>query len=139
MRNLIPTGIANIRKPFVVLDIDSIDMKKRSNKEQLKNIKVEGNEKGPNASINQIYRIEIELPDNSIYLPSLRCEVNDIFLKILNETLGYFEIDLKKIFQETENKIVNSEQALSKLLIKEKKSILNTNKFIFPYFNINIV
>lgn len=121
MRNLVPTGIVDIKKPFIVFDMDSVDVNKKANKPKLKKIKTINKEFGPNASINQIYRIEVDLPEKTRNIPNLRCEVNDTFLKIFDEILGFFEIDLRKTFEETEIQMRNSEEMLSQMVTKEKR------------------
>lgn len=104
--------------------MDSVDINKRDSKPKLKKIKTVNNDIGPNASINQIFRIEVDLPENIKNIPSLRCEVNDSFLKIFEEVLGYFEIDLRKVYEDTDKQLKYSEEMLSLLIDSEKKSSL---------------
>lgn len=61
-------------------------------------IKTVNNEYGNNPTINQIYRLEVDLPKIPNNIPSLNCFVEDFYLKYFKENLGNFEINLRDCF-----------------------------------------
>lgn len=70
------------------------------------------NNYGNNPTINQTFKIELDLPILTNNVPVLSCYVEDFFLKIFKEKLGFFEISIKdsiietkKIFDEMQNKL----------------------------------
>lgn len=122
MRDLKSTGFTNTKKPYVVFDLNSIDVNQHGGKPSLGIIKTVNNEFGNNPTINQIYKIEVDLPDIPSNIPNLNCYVEDYYLRYFKEKLGCFEIDLKKIFEETSQKFTKIEYKFTEMV--EAKSII---------------
>ena len=116
----------DIKKPYILFDIDSIDVIKSEDKPKFEKIKTVNTEVGPNSTINKIYRIEIDLPTNVNNFPSLRCEVRDQYLFVFKEALGYFEINLKDAYEYSTEQAAKAEKLYNKMLEKEKQS----NKYL---------
>jgi hypothetical protein len=109
LRDLKSTGFTNSKKPFLVMDLNTLDVK---NEGDLGTIKTVNNGYGNNPTLNQVFRIPLELPVFTNNVPALSCFVEDFFLKIFKQKLGFFEIsiedaiiDTKKNFEQMENKI----------------------------------
>jgi len=67
-------------------------------------IKTVNNEYGNNPTINQIYKMEVDLPKIPNNIPSMNCRVEDFYLRYFSENLGNFEINLKDCFFATKQK-----------------------------------
>lgn len=104
MRDLKSTGFTSSKKPFLVFDLNSIDVRQSMGKQSLGIIKTVNNEYGNNPTINQIFKIEVDLPKIPNNIPSMNCMVEDFYLKYFKENLGNFEINLKDCFFSTKNK-----------------------------------
>lgn len=115
------TGFTNTKKPYVIFDLNSIDVKQQGGKPNLGIIKTVNTEFGNNPTINQIYKIEVDLPQIYTNIPNLNCFVEDYFLRYFKERLGSFEIDLKTVFQETCSKFDEIDKRFNNMI--QAKSI----------------
>lgn len=125
LRDLKSTGFTNSKKPYLIFDLNTLDVK---NEGDLGTIKTVNNGYGNNPTINQTFRIELDLPILTNNVPALSCYVEDFFLKIFKEKLGFFEIDIKDCIIETKK---NSDEMQRKL----EEFISKRNLFIsFLFF-----
>jgi hypothetical protein len=109
LRDLKSTGFTNSKKPYLIFDLNTLDVK---NEGDLGHIKTVNNGYGNNPTINQNYRIQLDLPIITNNIPNLSCYVEDFFLKIFKEKLGSFEIDIKKSIIETKENFDKMEKKL---------------------------
>ncbi len=85
-------------------------------------IKTVNNGYGNNPTMNQTFRIELDLPVLADNIPLLSCYVEDLFLRIFKERLGTFEINIKKSIHETRKNFIDIDQKLN-ALIKRRKNL----------------
>jgi len=115
-------------------------------KQSLGIIKTVNNEYGNNPTINQIYKIEVDLPKISNNIPSLNCFVEDFYLRYFKENLGNFEINLKDCYLNTKIKFEEIHRKFDDLTKFSNFLILNFSKIknnkqtnYVKYRNLNLI
>lgn len=131
LRELQPLSLLPVKRPFIIFDVNSInfiqkenlvDGKKKENKDssmQLASIKTQPKETGSSPNINTVLKFDVNLPLDEVYIPQLQCMVKDSMLAgFLNQLLGVFMIDIKRIISEYKEAFEIDLKTLKKNMLK---------------------
>jgi len=142
LRDLQPLSLLPVKKPFIIFDVNSInfikkeqlleDGKKKDNKDssmQLSSIKTQPKETGSSPNITTVLKFDVNLPLDSVHIPQLQCMVKDSMLAgLLNQLLGVFMIDIKRIINEYKEVFEKDLKTLKKNMLKYDAEIKNHYK-----------
>lgn len=92
-------------------------------------IKTVNNGYGDNPTINQTFKVELDLPKLTNNIPQLSCYVEDFFLKIFKEKLGSFEISIRDSVIETKSAFKEMDEKLEEFIRKSKIFFIIYNFF----------
>lgn len=99
LRDLESSGILPVKKPYIKFNMRGL--LPPSQQLAMRDIRTDPRGTGPNANINSLVTLQLDLPNDEIFCPSLSCEVFDFVCKGLSQPkLGTFTIDLAKILRE---------------------------------------
>jgi len=101
----------------LVVDLNTIDVKSNGS---LGTIKTVNNGYGNNPTINQTFKVELDLPVLTNNIPALSCYVEDFFLKIFKEKLGSFEISIRDSVIDTKASFDEMQRKLEAFIKKSK-------------------
>lgn len=122
LRDLKSTGFTNSKKPYLVVDLNSLDVKSNGSLGLIKSV---NNGYGNNPTINQTFKVELDLPVLTNNIPPLNCFVEDFFLKIFKEKLGSFEISIRDSVIETKKEFSEMQEKLDNFIKKSKSHKIN--------------
>ena len=103
LRGLQSLGLLPVKRPFIKFDTNSLRPKdERQELSEKKAITTEPKEGGADPNICTIIQVEVKLPTQLAYCPSLSVKVFDCILKGLSQPmLGNFSIDLPTYIKKT--------------------------------------
>ena len=126
LRELKPLSFIPVKKAFISFDLNSINVSAKDDG-GLEPIKTLPKLPGSNPNINSVIKFNVKLPVDEIFIPELQCNVYDHVLGgLLNQLLGIFLVDVKKIIQET-NAMFENHYKLAK---DTKVSNKNLNEYV---------
>ena len=104
LRNLIPTGILPIRKPFVKFNLKSLLPLKSAR--AVDDIATEPKETGPNPNIRATLQFSVNIPGDPTFTPRMTCDVYDhlYFAGMAQPHIGTFTLKLGDVIQEIMDK-----------------------------------
>ena len=116
LRDIKPLAMLPIKKAYIKFDMNSLNV--TGDKEDNLAPKItQPKDKGSNPTINSALKFELNLPESSIFMPQLQCEVYDyIFSGMVNPTLGLFLLNIQQLIKET-NKQIEEDQKVIKTKI----------------------
>lgn len=117
LRELESTGILPVKRAFIKFDVDSLRSRaEKSYLHEKKFIKTEPKDTGSNPNILTVVNLEIDLPADAEYCPSLNCAVYDYILRGLSQPLiGNFSIPLGDFMKSTSAELERRIEKLSAL------------------------
>ena len=134
LRNLKSLGLLPVKRPFIKFDINSL--KPRAQKQALKEkqyIQTQPKETGPDRNLSTMIQIEVDLPKNYLFCPSLNCVVFDCIMKGLSQpVLGVFSINLSDFIKQGRERNARKLRKASQAILNKTLGVGGLNMFLRP-------